>query len=80
MEYLIKCNINLIMFYMVYLIVFRNASYFVHNRIYLLATPLISFILPVLNFSLPAGNYVAMLPEAFIFESNKQYWLSLSIK
>jgi N-acetylmuramoyl-L-alanine amidase len=55
--YLIQVSACTSVFYFLYLVVFRNSTFFRANRIYLLAALLFSFIIPVLDFSMVAADY-----------------------
>lgn len=66
METLISFNLNLIVFYLMYLIVFRKSTYFNLNRIYLLAVPFVSYLLTQLSFSFNITSYQVIWPDTFI--------------
>ncbi len=70
MDYLIKSNLNLIVFYLAYILLFRKSSFFSINRIYLLSVPLISFLLPLFSSPLLTINYQAFLMNTFIKSGN----------
>ncbi|WP_276373061.1 M56/M15 family metallopeptidase [Chryseolinea sp. H1M3-3] len=55
--YLIQVNACITIFYILYVIFFRNLTFFLVNRIYLVVCLLGSFILPLLNFSSVAPDY-----------------------
>lgn len=50
--YLLKASIGITVFYLAYFILFRNEKNFRFNRIYLLSAMIISFIIPLIRFSI----------------------------
>ena len=55
--YLLQVSACISAFYILYLIFFRNSTFFRTNRIYLIVALLFSFIIPVLDFSIVAADY-----------------------
>ena len=55
--YLLQVSACISVFYILYLIFFRNSTFFRANRIYLIVALLFSFIIPVLDFSMVAADY-----------------------
>ena len=54
--YVLKVSTCIVVFYSFYMLVLRNCTFFLVNRIYLIAGLLLSFIIPVLNFSIFKGQ------------------------
>ncbi|MBD1434121.1 TonB family protein [Sphingobacterium sp. DN00404] len=50
MTYLILANLSLILFFLVYILVLKNLTFFQWNRIYLLGAIAVSFLMPLLQF------------------------------
>ena len=55
--YLLRVSACISTFYILYLIFFRNSTFFSVNRFYLLVALLFSFIIPGLDFSMVAVDY-----------------------
>ena len=55
--YLLQVSACITTFYILYIIFFRNSTFFSVNRFYLLVALLFSFIIPVLDFSMVAVDY-----------------------
>jgi hypothetical protein len=78
--YLAKVNLYWVLFYLCYRLLLRNHTFFVWNRIYLLGSLFIAFILPLITFpesiraSSPAIYAVASLPVS-ISIPEPVYWL-----
>ena len=66
--YLLQVSACITAFYILYLIFFRNSTFFSANRIYLLVALLFSFIIPVLDFSMVAADY--HLPSTDFLNTN----------
>ena len=66
--YLLQVSACISAFYILYLIFFRNSTFFSANRIYLLVALLFSFIIPVLDFSMVAADY--HLPSTDFLNTN----------
>ena len=58
--YLLKASICLIAFYALYVVVFKNTTFFRFNRCYLLFSLLTSFVIPVIHLSLVMSQYEFM--------------------
>src|SRR5690606_10223753 len=54
--YVVKVNVCVILFYCLYWILFRNTTFFLVNRFYLLVGLLFSWIIPALNFTVVAPD------------------------
>lgn len=50
--YLLKVCIDIVMFYTFYILFLRNCTFFLLNRLYLILGLILSFVIPVLNFSI----------------------------
>jgi hypothetical protein len=50
MIYLLQANIYLLLFFLFYVVFLRRETFFNWNRIYLVGTALLAFIIPVINF------------------------------
>ena len=66
--YLLQVSACISAFYILYLIFFRNSTFFSANRFYLLVALLFSFIIPVLDFSMVAADY--HLPSTDFLNTN----------
>ena len=66
--YLLQVTACISTFYIIYLLFFRNSTFFRANRIYLLVALLFSFIIPVLDFSTAAADY--HLPSTNFLNTN----------
>lgn len=79
--YIFKVNISLSVFYLFYCLFLKNYTFFLINRIYLISTILLSFFLPLMEFSIFKSSSVNVLstivdlsfsePASF-FETQKQ--------
>lgn len=70
-QYIIEVLCFQAIFLAVYLLFFRRETFFQWNRGYLLLTPLLAMLLPFVSIAafreaVPAGEFVTLLPEAFI--------------
>jgi len=54
--YLLKVSICIVVFYVFYIMLLRNCTFFLLNRLYLIFGIFLSFAIPVLNFSLFTGQ------------------------
>ena len=66
--YLLQVSACISAFYILYLMFFRNSTFYRANRIYLLVALLFSFIIPVLDFSTVAADY--HLPSTDFLNTN----------
>lgn len=62
-EYTLKASICLIVLYSFYSVFLKNCTFFLLNRVYLLASLILSGILPILKISLIKGNTSFIIPE-----------------
>ena len=75
LHYILQTIVFQFIFLVVYELLLKRETFFSYNRIYLLVTPILALILPLLKISalqnaIPAENFV-MLPEVFLGESPK---------
>src|SRR5688500_16090717 len=68
--YLLKVSLCIATFYGLYSILFRRTTFFVANRIYLLAGLILSFIIPLAE--LPVTSYDDHLPAADLLRSSPE--------
>jgi TonB family protein len=61
-NYLIQSGLCLLLFYVFYLLVLRNSPRLGFNRLYLLLTPVVAFIIPLLNIPLPFVPSYTLVP------------------
>lgn len=54
--YILKVSICMVVFYLFYILVLRNCTFFLLNRLYLIVGIILSFSVPVLNFSILKGQ------------------------
>ena len=54
--YLLKVSVCIIVFYTFYIVVLRNCTFFLLNRFYLVISLLLSFLIPILQFSMFKGQ------------------------
>ena len=76
LHYILQTIVFQFIFLVVYELLLKRETFFSYNRIYLLVTPILALILPLLKISalqnaIPAENFV-MLPEVFLGESPKR--------
>jgi N-acetylmuramoyl-L-alanine amidase len=72
--YLLQVSACINTFYILYIIFFRNSTFFSVNRFYLLVALLFSFIIPVLDFSMVAVDY--HLPATDFLNTNVDTFLN----
>ncbi len=69
-NYIIQIVFFQVMFLAVYDLFLRKETFFKWNRLYLIATPILSFIIPLLKFesfkSVVSQEYIVMLPEVML--------------
>jgi hypothetical protein len=75
LHYILQTIVFQFIFLVVYELLLKRETFFSYNRIYLLVTPILALILPLLKISalqnaIPAENFV-MLPEVFLGEAPK---------
>ncbi len=71
-NYLIESTICLVIFYGIYVILFRKETFFQRNRYFLITAPIVAFTLPVLSFSIGNTNGISELnlPDFYVGEPN----------
>ncbi len=75
LHYILQTIVFQFIFLVVYELLLKRETFFSYNRIYLLVTPILALLLPLLKISalqnaIPAENFV-MLPEVFLGEAPK---------
>lgn len=70
--YLLKVSLCLLAFYVLYQAIFRHTTFFIINRIYLLAGLLLSVLIPVLEISLWDDSYQQVFTTDFSAPSTNQ--------
>ncbi|MGI0105192.1 M56 family metallopeptidase [Salinimicrobium sp. WS361] len=75
LHYILQTIVFQLIFLVVYELLLKRETFFSYNRIYLLVTPILALLLPLLKISalqnaIPAENFV-MLPEVFLGEAPK---------
>ncbi len=87
-QYILESGIGLLVFYGTYYCLLRKETFFQSNRIYLLATALLSVIIPLMHYSWPAPESMSSpapvaqkfaepqpeSPEVFLAPSFVQEW------
>lgn len=61
--YLFKVNICLTGFYLLYIVLFRNTTFFKVNRFYLMGGLLLSFIIPLVTIPFPANGFSTLIVQ-----------------
>ena len=69
--YLLKAAIAIAAFQLVYLLLFQKRKHFLFNRIYLLASMLISFLIPLISFQIEVQQTALNGPQIFTPSSNQ---------
>jgi beta-lactamase regulating signal transducer with metallopeptidase domain len=62
--YLLRVSVCLAVFYLLYITLFRNKTFFRTNRFYLLTGLVIAFVIPLIKITLPAQSFNLVLQEA----------------
>src|SRR5664279_2951225 len=71
-KFMLESGISLTLFTLVYLLFLRKETFFVLNRIYLLASVFISILLPFIHFQFNSGMPSVMLDEVTVTASGYQ--------
>ena len=74
--YLLKVSICIVAFYSFYILVLRNCTFFQLNRLYLVLGLLLSFVIPVLNFSIfksQSNNTLSNIIYPFLIEQEYDF-------
>ncbi len=75
--YILKVSMCIIVFYTFYLLVLRNCTFFLLNRLYLILGLLFSFVIPVLNFSIfksQSNNTLSNVIYPFLIEPEYEFF------
>ena len=75
--YILKVSICIIVFYMFYALVLRNCTFFLLNRLYLILGILLSFIVPVLDFSIfqsQSNNVLSDIIQPILIEPEYDFF------
>src|ERR1700712_3933026 len=65
MHYLLEANLYLVAFYLLYVLLFRSETLYQLNRVYLLVTSLLAFIIPLLQLGILKPHLTAT-PMVFV--------------
>ena len=75
--YLLKVSICIIAFYSFYIVLLRNCTFFLLNRLYLLLGLFLSFVIPILNFSIfksQSNNGLSNIIYPFLIEPEYEFF------
>jgi hypothetical protein len=80
--YILKVSICIVVFYTFYMLMLRNCTFFLLNRLYLIIGILLSFLVPVLNFSIfkdQSNNVLSNIIHPILIEPEYDFFQSQNL-